>query len=174
MNTTDPKEPWADTVPIAEYTPTDFQGRQQTFAIYDPTRQYRRLAAELGKRWDCTDTAAFDRCVRIYVGHLLDECDVRDFRAEHDIKTLVPPRRWVGGHPEIVHTETPMPDPDPVSDSDERQFLFSTAVAVNEMVSTLVAEYDLHDSGSNLGKAAVCFVTRQSTLQRDDVSIAGN
>lgn len=171
MNNTDPKEPWADTVPIAEYTPTDFQGRQQTFSIYDPTRQYRQLAERLGQRWECTDSVAFDRCLRIYIGHLLDTCDTLDLRAEHDVNVLVPPRRWVREHPEIVHVEIPMPNGDFVEDDAERQFMPSTTVTVNEMVSTLISEYDLHDSGSSLGKAALCFVTRQSPLARDNIAV---
>jgi hypothetical protein len=171
MDNTDPKEMWADTVPIAEYTPTDFQGRQQAFSVYDSTRQYRGLAEELGQRWGCDRSTAFDRCLRLYLGHLLDTCDTLDLRAEHDVNVLVPPRRWVEEHPEIVHEEIPMPEPNPVVDSDEQRIVPSTTVAVNEMVSTLVTEYDLHDSSSNFGKAAVCFVTRQSPLERDDIEL---
>jgi len=172
MDNTDPKEPWADTVPIAEYTPTDFQGRQQSFAVYDPTRQYRGLADELGSRWDCTGSVAADRCVRTYIGHLLDTGDILDLRAEHDVTVLVPPRRWVEEHPEIVHVDVAMPEPDPVdSDVRKKQFTPSIPVAINEMVSTLVTEYDCHESGSALGKAALCFVTRQAPLDRDDVVV---
>ena len=172
MDNTDPKETWADTVPIAEYTPTDFQGRQQAFSVYDGTRQYRRLVEELAQRWDCDRSAAFDRCIRLYLGHLLDTCDVLDLRAEYDVNVLVPPRRWVPENSEIVHEEIPMPDPDPVDpEVRDNQAVPSIPVAINEMVSTLVTEYDLHDSSSDFGKAALCFVTRQSPLERDDVSV---
>ena len=171
MDNTDPKEPWADAVPIAEYTPTDFQGRQQAFTIYDPTRQYRSLAEQLGQRWDCDASATADRCLRIYLGHLLDTCDVLDFRAEHDVNVLVPPRRWVEEHLDVVHEEVSMPAPNVVEDSEESRFIPSVPVAINEMVSTLVSEYDLHESSSDLGKAALCFVTRQSPLERDDITV---
>jgi len=174
MDNIDPKEPWADTVPIAEYTPTDFQSRQQAFTVYDPTQQYRRLADDLGQRWNCDASAAFDRCLRIYIGHLLDTCDVLDLRAEYDVNVLVPPRRWVDEHPDIVHNEVPMPDATAVEDSDESRFIPSVPVAVNEMVSTLVSEYELHNSGAALGKAALCFVTRQSPLERNDVAVIGD
>ena len=170
MDNTDPKEPWADTVPIAEYTPTDFQGRQQAFTVYDPTRQYRRLAEKVGGRWECDGSAAFDRCLRIYLGHLLDTCDVLDLRAEHDVNVLVPPRRWVQQHADTVREDLSMPEADP-ADSRERQYVPSTTVAINEMVSTLVAEYDVHESGSALGKAALCYVTRSEPLGRDDITL---
>ena len=170
---TDPKEMWSDTLPIAEWTPTDFQGRQMTVTVYDPTQQYRRLAEQLGQRWDCTDSVAFDRCLRMYLGHLLDTCDTLDLRAEHDVNVLVPPRRWVAEHRDTAHVEIPMPDGDFVEDDPERQFMPSTTVAVNEMVSALVTDYECHESSSDLGKAALCFVSRQSPLERDDIVIIG-
>jgi hypothetical protein len=173
MNGNDPKDMWAQLVPIAERSPTDFQGRRMTYAIYDPSAQYRRVAELLASTWGLTWSEAADRAIRIYVAHCLDTLDTLDLRVEHDQTVLVPPPQWVEHNRDEWGVEAVMPSADPVDDAGNRQFAPTVPVAVNEMVATLVGEYDVCETKSGFGKAALCFVGDIEPRHDDDISVVG-
>ena len=90
---------WDEMVPIEEYTTRDFAHRDSSLSVYDETdgRLFSALDV-LTDKWDCTQSAALDRSIRLFTAHVLDTVGQSHQRDEHNTAVTIPPTGWLSAN----------------------------------------------------------------------------